>query len=85
MENSIKIRKKPIEVEAIEWNNNEPFIRRFVHDDNLLRFPDGKLEVWNKEEQCWINVPNRHYVIRGVKGEIYPISPEILERTYERF
>lgn len=81
---SIKLRAKPKEVEAIEWIKNEPHIREFVKNDNLLRFPsEGRLEVWNEEEKCWINVPLRHYIIRGVKGELYPCSPEVLQRTYE--
>lgn len=83
MEESIKIRKKPIEVEAIQWNNNEPFIRNFVKDDRKLKFPDGKCEVWNTEEGNWMNIPNRHYIIKGIKGEFYPCSPEILARTYD--
>lgn len=80
---TIKLRKKPVEIEAIQWDNNEPFIRYFVKDDRLLRFPDSKLEVWNIESECWVNVPHKHYVVRGVKGELYPMSPEILNRTHE--
>lgn len=83
MEESIRLKAKPKEVEAIKWDNNEAFIRNFIRDDRLLRFPDGKLEVWNKEEKCWMNVPHAHYVIRGIKGELYPISYEVMTRSYE--
>jgi len=83
MENPIKLRAKPKEIEAIQWTNNEPFIRHFIQDDRLLRFPDSKLEIWNDEQQCWIAVPMFHYVMKGIKGELYPCSPEVLERSYE--
>lgn len=83
MENPIKLRKRPIEVEAIRWNNNEPFIRAFVKDNSLLHFPDGRLEIWNTEEKDWISVPMFHYVIKGIKGEFYPCSPEVLARSYD--
>lgn len=80
----IHIRKKPIEVSAIQWKNNEAEIRDFVKDDRLLKFPDGEeLKIWNSIEVCWVNCPMFHFLIKGIKGEFYPISPEILERTYD--
>lgn len=81
--NVIRIQSKPTEKTAIQWTGaNEPFIRDFVGDDGLLRFPDGKCDVWNEEEQSWINVPAKHYIIRGLKGEFYPCSPEVFDRSY---
>lgn len=79
----VKIQSKPITKEAIQWTgDNEPFIRQFVADNSLLRFPDGKLEVWNSEEMSWSNVPHLHWVIKGLKGEFYPCSAEVLNRSY---
>jgi len=28
--------------------------------------------------------PKKHYIMKGVRGEIYPIEKEIFEETYER-
>lgn len=78
----IRLQSKPKEVEAIKWENNEPYIRKFVADDSLLKFGDNSLRVWNKEEEDWINCPMFHYIIKGVRGEFYPISPEALEQYY---
>lgn len=83
MENPITIRKRPVIVQAIQWTNNEPFVRAFVKNDRVLRFPDGKLELWNDEEKCWISCPMFHYIIKGIKGEFYPCSPEVFARTYD--
>ena len=27
--------------------------------------------------------PEKHYIMRGVKGELYPIEKEIFDETYE--
>lgn len=84
MSEKFRARKRPIEIEMIQWNNNEAQIRDFIKDDALLRFThDNKLELWNQEEQSWINCPMFHFIARGIKGEIYPISPEVFERTYD--
>lgn len=84
MERPIKVRKRPVVVEALQWENNEPFIRAFVRDNELLRFPDGgTMEIWNIEERCWVKCPMFHYIIKGLKGEFYPCSPEVFERSYD--
>ena len=81
----IKFRKRPIEIEAIQWVNNEPEIRLFIGNDSNVKFKDGgTLELWNDEKQSWINCPMFHWVSKGIKGELDCISPEILERTYDK-
>jgi len=41
------------------------------------------LRVWNAEERQHIRVPTGHWVIKGLKGEMYPCSEEVFERSYE--
>lgn len=81
----LRVKKKPIEISVIQWNGtNEHEIRDFVENESLIKMGEGsKLQIWNSEEQSWINCPLHHFVAKGIKGEFYPISPEILERTYE--
>jgi len=66
-----KARKKPVVVEF-----REP-IPNFKHRDGVeseeIQTPEGPLYA----------VPGKHYVIRGVKGELYPIKKEVFEETYE--
>ena len=73
---------KPIEVQAIRWENNEPEVREFIKNDDSLRFGDYGLRIWNEEEGSWINVPALHYIIKGLKGELTCESPEMLERKF---
>jgi hypothetical protein len=80
-----KYRKKPVVIEAeqfIIWDINKvpPFITIFG-----VTFPVNK--------DCTIVIPtlegqhiasNLDYIIKGVKGELYPCKPDIFELTYER-
>ena len=53
---------------------------------------DGKIEVRYRKGSPIINVPTLEgtmtarigdWIIRGVKGEVYPCKPDIFEATYE--
>jgi len=80
-----KYRKKPVVIEAeqfVIWNTNKlpPFITIFG-----VTFPVNK--------DCTIVVPtlegqhiasNLDWIIKGIKGELYPCKPDIFERTYEK-
>lgn len=84
MSEVISIQAKPVAYQAIQWIKNESDIRRFVGNDAHLRFPaEGRLEVFNDQEQSWMNVPLFHYVVVGIMGELFPISIEVLQRSYE--
>jgi hypothetical protein len=79
----MKVRKKPVEVEAWRWNgetlNERP---------DWLRGPDvlydghqGVLLIDTLEGTMTAQLGD--WIIRGVKGEIYPCKPDIFEQTYE--
>jgi len=82
MKEPIVLRSKVREFLAIQWTNNEPYMREFVGDDKSLRFPNGRFEVWNNEQSSWINVPMWHYVYKGTRGELGVLSPEQMEENY---
>ena len=81
-----RYRKKPVEVEALEWTGaNLDALRAFAGDENLTcpgsRYSD--LSVWNEQEHDWIKVPFGHSIVKGKLGELYPISPAAIAETYE--
>jgi len=84
---SIKARKKPVIVEAIQWTgNNLQDIINFT--DNQVCEDEGSnqqiyIEVWNSLEQQYIYCPEGHYIIKGIKGEFYPCEPEVFYATYD--
>lgn len=76
-------RKKPVVIDAFQWQPDAPssilpewFASRscwdFVNGSLVIRTPEGVMRV---DPGDW--------VIRGVKGELYPCKPDIFAATYE--
>ncbi|MER7815612.1 hypothetical protein [Streptomyces sp. NPDC096153] len=89
-----KYRKLPVEVEAIEWTgNNEAELIEFTRDyfravpadeqRAIPRAPGITAEVYDALHATWVGVKTGQHVVRGVKGEFYPIDPAVLAETYE--
>lgn len=82
----MKYRKKPVEIEAIQFNGyNWAECYQFMSDKPLL-FP----QVFEKREKIEINTLEGtmtasigDWIIKGVNGEFYPCKPDIFEKTYE--
>lgn len=58
------------------WNGN-----RDVEGTLQLSFEDNELDIVTLEGKQRVKLGD--YIIRGVKGEIYPCKPDIFEMTYE--
>lgn len=72
-------RKKPVEIEAIQFIGNFDEIEEFVGGDAELRA--GKLVVATLEGP--LHASNYDWIIKGVHGEFYPCKPDIFEETYD--
>lgn len=85
----MKFRKKPIVIDAEQL---------LVNPDNAMYVPDGVNFGWPHEEgkphalsgKYWVQTlegplvaSHRDWIITGVKGERYPIKPDVFEITYE--
>lgn len=79
----MQYRKMPIVIEAIQWTGQNiaevnafmsPVAAIYVGTDNLIAIEtlEGRM-IANKGD----------WIIRGVKGELYPCKPEIFALTYE--
>ena len=87
-----KYRKKPVEIEAIQWTGNITEIIQFCGNKCFYNIndidwtvekgkPHGKLIIHTLEGDM---VASRNdYIIKGVNGEFYPCKPDIFEKTYE--
>jgi hypothetical protein len=87
----VKYRKKPVVVEAVRWTGD--------NEAELTAFTSGWFEAVGPEDRgddpaitgsvfdvlhsTWVGVKTGQCVIRGVKGEYYPIDEEVLAETYE--
>jgi len=76
----MKVRKKPIIVEAIQWTGyNLSKIQRFYKPENIL--VGNQIIIGTLEGTIKANIGD--WIIKGVKGEFYPCKPDIFEQTYE--
>lgn len=86
----MKYRKKPIVIDAFKWTGgyDQPedpiWIVEAIKEGTVkvINYPDGKVMEIHTLEGVMRTEPG-DYVIRGVKGEIYPCKPDIFEETYE--
>ena len=77
--------KKPIIVEAIQWTGkNEYDVMKFVGSHCFLvnRGDTKELIINTLEGDHHASVND--WIVKGVKGEFYPVKPDIMEQTYNR-
>jgi hypothetical protein len=84
-----KITKKPVTVEAVQWDGtaagiadvHEAFPEAQVsgHD---IGIPDAHIEVYDKLHDSWVKVLPGQWIIKGVQGEYYPCADDVLRATY---
>lgn len=90
----MKFKKKPVVIDAIQWNGGSfEILEDFCGmnwgraDAKMVEWsapPDGeKVVLWNTKERQWLLCPVGHWVIRGVAGELYPCAPDVFRETYE--
>ena len=82
-------RKKPVVIEAIQWTG--------VNTDEILSFVDCAASIRRKAYRRIDNnheivietlegdmtASKDDWIIRGIKGEVYPCKPDIFASTYE--
>lgn len=85
-----KYRKKPVVIEAIQWNEENTLdVIRFCEGCASLKIDQDRnpyLLIRTPEDN---DIDTKHaaskndYIIKGVAGEFYPCKPDIFEQTYE--
>lgn len=79
----MKYRKKPVVIEAMQFNGeNSREIRTWMKD--------GEPEGWENESimrietlEGTMSANKSDWVIKGINGEFYPCKPDIFEKTYD--
>lgn len=83
----MKFRKKPVVVEAVQWLNRKivcpPGPDWFVEAENrsIIQLYGDSLSIITLEGV--MEAKPGDWIIRGIKGEVYPCKPDIFEATYE--
>jgi len=86
-----KYRKKPIIIEAIEWDErSETFENLCNKGMNYMSYSGGSINFPHiknlriETPQGTLNVNNGDFIIKGIKGEFYPCKPDIFQKTYDK-
>ena len=91
----VRFRKKSVVIEAWLFTGEEGavwplWMETYRHDQGRLaivfqrRDGDGKLiGLGIPTLEGWMSASPGDWIIRGVKGEIYPCKPDIFEATHE--
>lgn len=77
-----KYRKKPIVIEAFQWQGEiVPGLRRICVGQNELAQDEYNLIIPTLEGSMF--AAEGDWIITGVKGERYPCKPDVFEMSYE--
>jgi len=82
----MKARKKPVIVDAFEWRYSKDstlpsWLQSAIDAGAAGAMPNGKLVIRTLEGEMTAEIGD--YIIKGVKGELYPCKPDIFAATYE--
>lgn len=83
----MKFRKKPVVIEAWHFNGeNATSWPEWLHkyktpSGRVCFFHDNKINIPTLEGN--MDASEGDWIIKGIKGEIYPCKPDIFDATYE--
>lgn len=82
----MKFRKKPVVIEAIcfEPGLSPADFHAFVGSFDGVRMDSENHRCFIQTLEGVMRADEGDWIIRGVKGELYPCKPDIFEQTYER-
>ena len=82
-----RYRKKPVEIEAIQFvsDNIEKVYKMLGNNLTVTPSADGeRLHHYIRTLEGDMELSWNDYIIKGVKGEFYPCKPDIFELTYDK-
>ena len=78
-----KYRKKPVVIEAFQWTGLPQTYPNWIDAATLVQDDSGRVCMELKTLEGVMLARPGDWIIRGVKGEVYPCKPDIFEATYE--
>lgn len=89
-----RYRKKPVEIEAVQFNGFDTTSGQVILSERpewlIGEFGNRVLFFGEKDTLTIKTLEGEHiasigdYIIKGVKGELYPCKPDIFELTYDK-
>ena len=77
----MKFRKKPVVIEAVQYDGGIE-LDFFGGDERVSATGEGTGILIHTLEGV-MRADKGDWIIRGIKGELYPCKPDIFEATYE--
>lgn len=78
-----RYRKKPLVIDAVQWNGRDDNARLRDFAGAAVRFYPTQQEPEIPTPEGDMFVSRGDWVIKGVKGEFYPCKPDVFAATYE--
>jgi hypothetical protein len=81
-----RFRKKPVVIDAVQWTgDNEEELVAFAgtNFEVVGDSPEWTARVFDKLHESWIGAHTGDWVVRGLRGENYPVHQDVLDETYE--
>ena len=81
-----RFRKKPVVIDAVQWTgDNEEELVEFAgaNFETVDDSPEWTARVFDKLHDSWIEARTGDWIVRGVRGENYPVHQEVLAETYD--
>jgi hypothetical protein len=85
-----RYRKRPVEVDAIQWTGqNTADVGEFTAGRFRLTLPavlrlPALGEVYDFMHDTWVKLAVGSWIVRGVRGECYPVEASVFAETYEQ-
>lgn len=80
-----KYRKKPVVIEAMQWDGGietRNILGEWLGDKFLTHGEYDHPSIRTLEGDHLCNIGD--FIVKGVKGEFYPVKPDIFKMTYEK-
>lgn len=78
-----KYRKKPVVIDAVHWNGDLSTLHSLGTYESAVSQDLGSSDLQIETLEGVMTAKVGDWIIRGVKGELYPIKDDIFRETYE--
>lgn len=81
-----KFRKKPVVIDAVQWDGSVPthvLIEEWAGDGIMADGRESDIPIIIPTLEGDMRAVIGDWIIRGVQGEVYPCKPDIFAATYE--
>ena len=76
--------KKPVRVVAVRWTAGTPLSAYKYFTNGLARLDDvsGHGYVYDRLHDVWVPLEVGDWIVKGVKGELYPVKADVFAEIY---